>query len=327
MDFLVQSGIEWITAIQSLGAWLEAPMRFFTFLGLEEFYFLILPLLYWCIHAELGLRVGFILIASTSLNSFFKLLFAAPRPYWVSERVVPFSHEESFGIPSGHAQNAVGVWGIMATFLRKRWAWMAAILLIFFIGFSRLYLGVHFVHDVLAGWLLGALILWAFLRLSDAVAAWFQSQSLARQTLVAFLISLIIVALGWIGSMGLKGYVFPQEWEVNALRAGPLPNPVSMEGFLTSGGSLFGLAFGAAWIRSRGGYQASGPVVKRALRYVIGLIGVLVLWMGLGQVFPDQADFLSFVLRYVRYALVGFWITGGAPWLFFRFKIANPSKI
>ena len=88
-----------------------------------------------------------------------------------------------------------------------------------------------------------------------------------------------------------------------------------------------GLALGAAWIAARGGYQTSGPVAKRALRYVIGLIGVVILWMGLGEVFPDNADLISYFLRYVRYTLVGFWVIGGAPWLFFRFKLADEPKM
>jgi hypothetical protein len=327
MDTLVQTGIELIVAIQSLGGWLEAPMEFFSFLGTEDFFFLVLPLIYWSLSASLGLRVGFILIASASLNSVFKLWFASPRPYWVSDKVLPFAAESSFGTPSGHAQNAVSVWGIIASFIRKPWAWTAAIMLILFIGFSRLYLGVHFLHDVIAGWLIGALVLWVFLRCVDSVTAWLKNQMLSRQIAIAFLVSLVVISLGVASAARFGEYVFPEEWRENALRAGPLPDPVSIEGFITSGATFFGLAVGAAWIASLGGYQASGPAVKRVLRYPVGLIGILILWMGLGQVFPDNADLISYVLRYVRYTLVGFWVAGGAPWLFFRIKLADKSDI
>jgi membrane-associated phospholipid phosphatase len=327
MDTLIQNGVNWIIAIQSLGGWLETPMEFFSFLGTEDFFFLVLPLIYWSLNASLGLRVGFILIASVSLNSMFKLWFASPRPYWVSDKVVPFAAEGSFGAPSGHAQNGVSVWGIIASSGRRAWVWVAAIALMFLIGFSRMYLGVHFVHDVLMGWLLGALVLWAFVRFADSVAAWFKSQAFTRQIIVVFLISLALIAVGALSAARLGGYTFPEEWRDNALRAGELPAPVSVEGFITSAGTLFGLAVGAAWIASQGGYQATGPVVKRALRYVVGLIGVVILWMGLGQIFPDNADLISYILRYVRYTLVGFWVSGGAPWLFFRIKLADASKI
>ena len=324
MDLLTQNGVNWIMAVQSLGAWLQMPMEFFSFLGTENFFLLVLPLLYWSIDANLGIRVGFILITSNYLNGIFKLLFAAPRPYWVSDRVIPLAAEYSFGIPSGHAQNAVGVWGIIAASSRKNWAWTAAFVLMFLIGFSRWYLGVHFAQDVILGWLLGALLLWGFLRLWDPVEAWLRQQTLGTHVFLAFIISIFFIALGTYSYGRLDGYVFPAEWRDNALRASDeLPVPVSMEGTLTSAGTFFGLAAGAAWIMSRGGYQAEGSVGQRALRFVIGLIGILILWRGLGLVFPDQADLISYFLRYLRYSLVGFWVSAGAPWLFFRFKLAR----
>jgi membrane-associated phospholipid phosphatase len=326
MDFLT-NGIDWVLAVQSLGAWLELPMRFFSFLGDENFFFMVLPLLYWSVDARLGLRVAFILISSNFLNSFIKLLFASPRPYWISTQVQPLAVETTFGIPSGHAQNAVALWGIIAEGTRKRAAWVAALTLAFLIGLSRLYLGLHFAWDVIAGWLIGGLLLLAFLALWNPVSTWIASQSLARQIGLAFVASLIMIGLGAWQAIRLDGYVLPQEWIDNALRAGDAPAPVSMENFLTSAGTLFGLASGLAWITSRGGYQADGPFLSRVLRYVIGLIGILILWRGLGAVFPRDENLLAYLLRYFRYTLVGFWISAAAPWLFFHFKLAGKPKM
>jgi membrane-associated phospholipid phosphatase len=323
MEFLVQTGLEWIVAIQSLGGWLEAPMRFFTFLGSEESFFLVLPLIYWSVDAGLGLRVAIILALSNNLQLILKLLFADPRPYWVSAQVKAFVAEGTFGIPSGHAQNTIALGGIVASRIRKRWAWMAAFALTFLVGFSRLYLGVHFVHDVLAGWLIGGLLLYLVMRLWDPAVAWLEGKSLGQQVMIAFFVSMVLLAVGVWSAARLDGYSFPEEWKDNALRAGPLPDPVSIEGILTAAGSLFGLAAGAAWIASRGGYQASGPIEKRALRYVIGLIGIIILWFGLGQIFPRDESLISYILRYFRYSLVVFWVIAGAPWLFFHFKLAE----
>jgi membrane-associated phospholipid phosphatase len=323
MDVFIQNGIDWVIAIQSLGGWLELPMIFFTALGNENFFFLVLPLLYWSVDPGLGLRIAFILAASNYLNSIVKLLFAAPRPYWVSAQVKPLLHENTFGIPSGHAQNSAAFTGIAAAWMKRPWAWVLALLLVFLIGFSRLYLGVHFVHDVIAGWAIGYLLLFLFMRFWDPVAYWLKSKTQAQQIAMAFLISLLMIAVGALTTARLEGYVFPAEWEENALRAGPLPDPVSIEDTFTSAGSFFGLAAGAAWIASRGGFQTAGPLGKRALRYVIGLIGILILWFGLGQVFPDGETIVALTLRYVRYFLVGFWVTGGAPWLFFHFKLVR----
>ena len=63
--------------------------------------------------------------------------------------------------------------------------------------------------------------------------------------------------------------------------------------------------------------------MKRALRYLIGLVGILIFWFGLGAIFPRQEEIISYVLRYFRYVLVGFWVSGGAPWVFLRFKLAD----
>jgi membrane-associated phospholipid phosphatase len=313
-----------------IGGWLELPMKFLTLLGYENFFFLVLPLIYWSVDAGLGVRVALVLAVSNNLKPIFKLLFAAPRPYWLSGQVKPFLYESSFGIPSGHAQDAVALWGIMAAGAQragKRWAVVLAFVIAFFVGFSRLYLGVHFVHDVIAGWLIGFLILIAFLRFWDPVAAWLKTKTLIQQIILAFVISLIMIGMGILTTARLHAYVFPVEWTDNALRAGPVPNPVSMEGSITSAGSLFGLAAGAAWIASRGGYQASGPLEKRAFRYVIGLVGIMLLWIGLGELFPRGETTIPLILRYIRYSLVGFWVMAGAPWLFFHFKLADQPKM
>ena len=327
MDSLIQNGIDWILAIQSLGAWLEPPMEFFTFLGYEDFFFLVLPLVYWSVDAGLGLRIAFILVTSNYINAILKVLFATPRPYWVSAEVEALSEESSFGIPSGHAQHAVAIWGTMAAGWSRRWAWIAAFALAFLIGFSRLYLGMHFVHDVLAGWLIGLLLLFIFLRFWDPVARWLKQKTFSQQVVLAFLVSLLMIALGLLSTLPMNAYVFPVEWTENALRGGSVPDPVSIEGILPSAGSFFGLAAGAAWIAARGGYRTAGPLGKRALRYVIGLVGIMIFWYGLGEIFPRGETFVPLFLRYIRYALVGFWVMAGAPWLFFHFKLADKPNM
>jgi membrane-associated phospholipid phosphatase len=302
-------------------------MKILTFLGNENFFFLILPMLYWSIDAGLGLRVAFILIVSNALNPIGKFLFAGPRPYWVSSGVEPFSVEHTFGAPSAHAQNSAALWGTVAAWINKPWAWVTAIVVAVLVGISRLYLGMHFVHDVVIGWLIGYVLLFLFTKFWEPAAAWLRSKTLNQQILIAFVLSLVIIGAGLLSHLPLNDYVFPAEWEANALRAGSLPTPDSVENLFTSAGTLFGLAAGLAWIISRGGYETSGSVEQRALRYVIGLIGVMLFWEGLGALFPRGETWLPLLLRYLRYTLVGIWIAAGAPWLFFHFKLARKPKM
>ena len=174
MEIFIQIGISIILWIQNLGAWLVAPMRMFTFLGNEEFYLFVAPAIYWCLDARLGLRLGISLMLSGMINSGFKLAWHGPRPYWVDAKVQAFSAETSFGVPSGHSQNSAVVWGLIAKHINKGWAWLLAVILIGLIGISRMVLGVHFPHDVLLGWTIGALILWLVIAWERKFLSWFR---------------------------------------------------------------------------------------------------------------------------------------------------------
>jgi len=312
-----------VIAFQSIGDWLVAPMKFFSFLGAEEFYILIFPILYWSIDAKLGILVGASTLFSGGLNFILKIPFLGPRPYWISTNVKPLWGEIYFGIPSGHAQNSVVVWGTMASYLRKIWAWVIAIFLILMIGLSRVYLGAHFVIDTVAGWLVGALLLWLLLHYWDTIVTWAKKQSLGQQIGYAFLVSAGMVLVGWLFIFLNRDFVIPETWIVNASRAGGEEiAPLALSTIITPAATLFGLLAGIAWLAPRGGWQASGPVWMRASRYLVGLIGVLVIWYGLGLVFPRGEALLPIVLRYVRYSLLGLWVTAGAPLVFMKLKLS-----
>ncbi len=324
MQIWIDSGIALVIAVQSLGGQLNAPMQFFSQLGTEDFFFLVLPLIYWSVDSALGLRVGLILATSSMFNYAGKLLFAGPRPYWVSTHVQALWTETSFGAPSGHAQHAMSVWGTVALYSKKTWVRILCFLLVFFIGFSRLYLGAHFPHDILLGWLFGAILLWAFSRYWESVGAWLAAKSFRQQVWVAFLASMILIALGLAVTALRSDFQIPNLWIENTLLINvEAPAPIDSNNIFTSAGTFFGLALGLAWIHAQGGYQADGTLMKRAIRYVIGLVGVLILWMGLGAIFPRGDDVLVYALRFLRYTLVGFWVTGGAPWVFQHFNLTT----
>jgi membrane-associated phospholipid phosphatase len=320
MDF----GISFITAFQSWGTWLEAPMKFFSFVGGEEFFLIFLPLLYWSIDAALGVRAGFILLVGAGLNQLVKMSLHGSRPYWVTTQIRGLESEVGFGIPSAHAQVSAGGWGMVAAYYRKAWVYVAAVLLVFFIGISRLYLGMHFLGDVVLGWLLGFITLWVVVRFWEPVVLRLKKMSLSGQIVVAFAASLAMLLLGALIVWLSRNVVLPAEWIANAIRDGnEAPNPFSLDDLITGVGTLFGLSVGLAWMRQRGGFNASGSLWKRAARYVLGLIGVLLLYAGLKAVFPSGDTLLAYTFRYLRYTLLGFWVFGAAPWAFRRLNLAE----
>ncbi|MDX9993225.1 MAG: phosphatase PAP2 family protein [Anaerolineales bacterium] len=328
MEWLWDLGIAVGVALQAMGGWLALPMQFFSFLGSEDFFLLVLPVLYWSVNADLGLRIGVILLFSGAINDVFKLALRGPRPYWYSPAIKALSAETSFGAPSGHAQIAAGVWGMLAARINRAWVWVVAIFIVLMIGLSRLYLGVHFLHDVLLGWLLGGLLLWGLLRVWDSVAAWVKGQSLGRQIGLAFGFSMLLLLCAAIPYLTLQNWTLPAAWMSNAAAAGvdEMPHPVTLNGILTTSGTLFGLFSGLAWMNTQGGFSTRGTATQRSLRYILGLLGVALLWFGLGAIFPRGEELLPYLLRFVRYSLVGLWISAGAPWLFIRLRLAGGSQ-
>jgi hypothetical protein len=169
-------------------------------------------------------------------------------------------------------------------------------------------------------------LLWLTLRFWDPVAARLKKLNLGRQILAAFLASLVLILFELIPFLWLRltNWQPPQAWAQYATGA------VTLSGAFTTAGTLFGLLTGLAWFTRQGGFNATGPVWKRILRYVLGLVGVLVFYIGLdilfGLIAPDAEALLPYILRFVRYTLVGAWVTGGAPWVFIRLKLTEKAS-
>lgn len=288
---------------------------------------LIAPALIWCVDTGWGLRMGLALTVSGSLNELLKLIFHSPRPYWYDERVQALSTETTFGMPSGHAQNAVAVWGVLADALRRPWAWAAAIALMFLIGLSRVYLGVHFPSDVIGGWLAGAILLWLILRLEQALKPWLENGAVWLHILAALAVSLGLIVAGALIQKSVSETALPASWVSLASRA-PEAKPIepyALSGLVISAASFFGLASGGVLLKRRGGFNAGGIAWKRGVRYLIGVAGVLALYMALGAVFPRGETLAALLLRYLRYTLIGSWITYFAPLFFIRLRLGESA--
>jgi membrane-associated phospholipid phosphatase len=101
------------------------------------------------------------------LNQLLKELFARPRPSFAD----PLLSETSYSFPSGHAMLSLVVYGVLAYFAvlaLQTWRAKTAVvfgiaLLVVLIGVSRMYLGVHYFSDVLAGFAAGGMWLSALI--------------------------------------------------------------------------------------------------------------------------------------------------------------------
>ncbi len=316
---------------QQLGNWLINPMEFFTFLGTEYAFLALMPLFYWSIDAVIGLRIGFMLLFSNGINTPLKFLFHSPRPYWLDPNVIAMSSETSFGMPSGHAQMAASIWGTLAASLRRWWVTVLLIFIIIMIGISRIYLGVHFTSDVIAGWAVGVILLVIMLVLEKRVVAWFMKKNTEEKLVYSLAISFLLILISLLAKMAVKNWVMPEEWMTNALAAAPqtTPAPFELSGIISISGTLFGTLAGLIFYNKKFGvYDAGGEPWKRILRYLLGMAGMIIIWFGLGMILPDGENVLALCLRYIRYGLTGFWMTGFAPVVFQVLHLSNkPSSL
>lgn len=324
MQQFLQSQIEFMILFQSLGDWLSDPMLFFTFLGEETFFLLVMPLLLWNYDARLGVRLGYILLVGSAVNAIFKLIFASPRPYWISDRIIGLRTESSFGLPSGHAWTAAALWGRLAIAVRHRAVALVLVGIIFMVGLSRIYLGVHFPSDVLFGWMGGLGILLVFLAAERRIEPALERAPLYAAIASLLLLSIVLIAVGFIVIGPTGSEALPVEWETRIRSIDPDGSfdPWNMEGVISVSGALFGLGAGSQLLFRGREYQARGSIREMIGRYLIGVIGVALLFYGLASLIPEGTSAVHLFARYLRYGLVGFWISFGAPRVFQRLNLA-----
>jgi membrane-associated phospholipid phosphatase len=286
-------GIEVVLGFQQFSPALDLSFKSLTFLGNLEFFLLFMPLIYWCIDRRMGARLLVLFLISAYVNTIAKVMSDQPRPFQYDSRVRPLVHAGGGGLPSGHTQGAVVVWGYLASQIRSGKFWIIAGFLMIAVPISRLYLGVHFPTDLLGGYCLGAVLLILYLRFAPNVEAWLVAKGVIWQTAVAVILPILMILASPQGS----------RYALSACGA--------LLGFLP------GITLERRWIRFRSG----GSFLKRSLRLIVGLIILLGIWLGFKLAFSGLEPLSLF--RVVRYASVGLWVALGAPWLFRRLRLAE----
>jgi membrane-associated phospholipid phosphatase len=323
-------GIDLILWLQSsVPDWALGPLNFFTFLGYEEWFLLMMPFVFWCIDSKIGVRLGIYLTTAGILTAMLKVYMHDPRPYWYDASVQLLTEAEtSFGIPSGHAMIGLTVWGGLAASLRKRWAWIAAGFIIFMIGLSRLVLGVHFPTDVIFGWIIGAILLFLLVRFEDGIAAFYNRFSFTGKLFLLLIPGIALIITGTVlNNLVEPGVIIPQAWiDTVAATGTEAIHPFDYTVYTTNVAVFFGAVIGYTWLLMNGGFDAGGAWGKRLLRYVVGLLVVVAIWAGLDAAFSaiaEDTSLLGIVLRFIRYGLMGLWIGGFGPATFKRLGWAN----
>jgi membrane-associated phospholipid phosphatase len=304
MEPLLQWGLDVIRAVQSAA---NTPLTIFmksvTALGTAPAYMVLLPLIFWCADEKKGVRLGIMVMITLWVNLALKFLFHQPRPFWPGyDPALGMIAEHFGGLPSGHAQNSLVLGFVMASWGKNKGFYALALFASLLIGFSRIYLGVHFPTDVFAGWIIGGLLLTAYFLLGPRLET-----ALARGDLRFRLI--LTAAASFIMILYRPG-----------------------DDLLTPGGVLLGLGPGYSlnlhFLRFRAaalfGRRGAEKFFTLLLRFLLGMAGFLIITLIFSKIIPENQDSPYFrILFFLRLGLWGFWIYAGAPWLFQRIRLAE----
>ena len=300
-------------------------MLFLSFLGTQNAYFLIMSWLYWCLDCQLGIQVGIGLLLSNGITTGLKWIFKAPRPYWENLQVFAFSSESSFAMPSGHALISTTVWGRFAAGMKKKWLTIIVSILVFGIGVSRVYLGVHFPSDVIAGWGIGLMLLVLFIKFENSINHYLSKNNVWKKILLAFLSSLLIIIIFLILNNQFTHWQLPDQWITNAKITAPNSkiDPVKMTDVFILSGSWFGMLAGWIWLLKSGGMLNEGKFWQLLLRFLIGMSGIVTLVYGINSILPEIQSSLYYLIIYLQYFLVSLWISLLAPLLFIKIGVSK----
>ena len=306
MEAVLRRGLDCIRLIQT---WSSPPltvlMKIITGLGSAYVFVILIPFIFWCIDEKKGLRLGIITLVSVWLNIFLKILLNQPRPFFEGfDPAVGMIAERMGGFPSGHAQNSLVMWFVIASWGKKKRFFVCAAFFCLLVGFSRVYLGVHFPTDVFGGWMLGAILLCIYFfagkRIENALAS-------PRAAMIA------CAALSFVMILDRQ--------------SAELVMPA---------GLLLGLGTGCFLNKRYTGFSAScrgrtgaAKYLTLAVRFALGITVMAVLYAAAGKILPGFSKLGNFVsgnfrlLVFLLFALIALWVSAGAPWLFSFLRLST----
>lgn len=320
----------WFDAGVATSAWLQQNysglveiMSIISALGRFEFYLALVLLVYWNIDKYQGKRFAYLLAVGNFLINTSKHLLRQPRPYWV-DNSLQMEVTNGYGIPSGHVTSATITYIYLASWIRKQWAWVAAFLIIALMALSRVFLAQHFLHDVLAGVILGSAVLAGYWLWHEYAQDEFREMILGQRFWLAVGVPIALTAIYAVILLILGEPDLTVTWGDLI----ELAEFESLEEVVSSVAILIGLGMGFVLEGSRVRYVVEAELWRKIVRYVVGMVATLAILYGLRAVFANIApegspEWLIMTLRFIRYFLTAVWASLYAPLTFIKIGLAS----
>ena len=254
---MVNMELEILRTIQKIAnPFLDVLFQIITMFGEDSLAIVVMAVIYWNYDKKFGEYIAYSALTSASINGMIKNIFKVKRP--IGEEGIRSLRTETAGgysFPSGHSQGAASFYGAVAVYLRKKWVSILCIITILAVGFSRMYLGVHWPKDVVGGLLLGG----ACAYVTYKIYSKFENKQLV------YWITFVIL---------LSGITFARTAD-----------------YFKALGAYLGFVLAMYIEKKYVNFSVEGNLCNKILRVVIGLAILLIMKSGLKILFPNQLIF------------------------------------
>ena len=269
-----------------------------TYTAQELFVVGIICWLFWCSNKRLAYTLGFSYFTSGILVQGLKITFRIPRPWILDSSFQPVASAvpgaTGYSFPSGHTQSITALFGTAALHFRKHLHQILCFVVIFLVGFSRMYLGCHTPKDVIVSFSL------SFLCVIFCYHYIYRKKSFEKAPgKVAVIMLFISLALSFYSLFLEKTGYIDSIYAKDCLKAG-------------GAGAAFALGYylEQRFIR----FRLPENTKHKILRLVFGLLGALIIQEGLKPLIGT-----SLPASFLRYFLTVFWILTVYPFLFTKY--------
>lgn len=288
------SEIQVILFIQSISnPTFDMLFRAITNLGSETFYMLMIPIIYWCFSKRNGFRLALLFSLSAFVNLTLKAFFYLPRPSDPSIRILyKEATAGTVGFPSAHSQGTTTFWSYVVSKAKKRFLLYLGVIFVILVSLSRVYLGLHYPHDVIGGILIGLFITFIFIKIYNIIGKRLMNLSLLAKITMSVCLPLLLFAL----------YHSPNSAKVFGL--------------------LVGMGVGNTLENKYIGFVERASLKIQFFKGLIGLVILFIIRIILKEIFPT-----IYLYDLLRYTVMGLWVFFFAPLVFNQLLQENDGII